>query len=171
MCQAMSRAGGTVLLLLQISKVVWCLQCYECSDFPREPGSQDESLGACPGWLRPAKYYGLTTLYDGCMTVKLANNGTVLAQNAVIYAQCLQYQKNVPSSLKLQGLQVRIRCCTQPKCNAPKKYRWDHDHRVCQKLTSKILRNTMQLQSYWNPQFFEHFSDTFFMCFIDTPCA
>ena len=36
-------------VLLQISKLVWSIQCYECSDFPREPGSQDESLGSCPG--------------------------------------------------------------------------------------------------------------------------
>lgn len=152
MCQAM-RAGGTVLLLLQISKVVWCLQCYECSDFPREPGSQDESLGACPGWLRPARYYGLTTVYDGCMTVKLANNGTVLAQNAVIYSQCLQYQRDVPNSLKLQGLQVRIRCCSQPKCNAPKKYRWDSDHRVCPQYNLCILKRNTSLHFKYSSVF------------------
>ena len=52
------------------------------------------------GWKRPAKYFGLSSLYDGCMTVKLAHNGSVLAQNAVIYSQCLQYQKDVPISLK-----------------------------------------------------------------------
>ena len=34
------------------------------------------------------------------MTVKLAYNGSVLAQNAVIYSQCLQYQKDVPISLR-----------------------------------------------------------------------
>ena len=52
------------------------------------------------GWKRPAKYFGLSSLYDGCMTVKLAYNGSVLAQNAVIYSQCLQYQKDVPISLR-----------------------------------------------------------------------
>ena len=31
------------------------------------------------GWKRPAKYFGLSSLYDGCMTVKLAHNGSVLA--------------------------------------------------------------------------------------------
>ena len=93
-----------LLLMAQISKVALALQCYECSSFPREPGSQDEPLGPCPGWLQPAKYYGLSSLYDGCMTVKLANNGTVLAQNAVIYSQCLQYQQNVPASLKLEEM-------------------------------------------------------------------
>jgi len=113
-------------VLLQISKLVWCLQCYECSDFPREPGSQDEALGKCPGWKRPAKYFGLSSLYDGCMTVKLAYNGSVLAQNAVIYSQCLQYQKDVPISLRPHSeLEVRISCCRESKCNAPKKYRWN----------------------------------------------
>ena len=110
-----------ILWLVQISHT---LQCYECSDFPREPESQDENLGPCPGWQRPAKYYGLTSLYDGCMTVKLAHNGTVLAQNAVIYSQCLEYQRNVPQSLKLHLQSVRIRCCKESKCNAPKRYRW-----------------------------------------------
>ena len=53
---------------------------------------------------RQAKYYGLSSLYDGCMTVKLGNNGSILAQNAVIYSQCLQYQQNVPDSLKLEEM-------------------------------------------------------------------
>ena len=68
-----------ILLVLSrnLVKFVWSLQCYECSDFPRERGSQDESLGSCPGWQRPTIYYGLNSLYDGCMTVKLANNGLV----------------------------------------------------------------------------------------------
>ena len=60
------------------------------------------------------------------MTVKLAHNGSVLAQNAVIYSQCLQYQKDVPLSMRpVQELEVRIGCCRESKCNAPKKYRWN----------------------------------------------
>ena len=90
--------------MVQISKVSRALQCYECSSFPREPDSQDEAFGPCPGWHRAAKYYGLSSLYDGCMTVKLANNGTILAQHAVIYSQCLQYQQNVPDTLKLEEI-------------------------------------------------------------------
>ena len=58
------------------------------------------------------------------MTVKLAHNGSVLAQNAVIYSQCLEYQRNVPESLKqLHAGPVRVRCCQKSKCNAPKRYR------------------------------------------------
>ena len=75
-----------------LPKKVDTLQCYECSDFPREPESQDETMGPCPGWQREATYYGLYSLYDGCMTVELKSNGTVIAQNAVIYSQCLEYR-------------------------------------------------------------------------------
>ena len=49
-------------------------------------------MGSCPGWQRKAKYYGLSSLYNACMTVKLKGNGTIIAQNAVIYAQCLEYK-------------------------------------------------------------------------------
>jgi len=102
------------------------LQCYECSDFPREPDSQDESLGSCPGWQRKAKYYGLSSLYNACMTVKLKGNGTIIAQNAVIYAQCLEYKMNIPKTLRpFNGAEVQIRCCQESKCNAPKQYRWN----------------------------------------------
>ena len=75
-----------------LPKKVNTLQCYECSDFPREPHSQDEPLGPCPGWQRKAIYYGLNSFYDACMTVKLKVNGTVISQNAVIYSQCLEYK-------------------------------------------------------------------------------
>ena len=81
---ATSMAFEVVSLLVLLPKVGLSLQCYECSSFPREADSLDEQFGPCPGWRRPPKYYGLTSLYNACMTVKL-RNGTILAQNAVIY--------------------------------------------------------------------------------------
>jgi len=33
------------------------LECFECSDFPREEYSEDEEMGTCPGWLRPPRYF------------------------------------------------------------------------------------------------------------------
>ena len=62
------------------------------------------------------------------MTVKLAYNGSVLAQNAVIYSQCLQYQKDVPISLRPHSGSFFENIC--PK--------------ICQKLASDILENPFE---------------------------
>ena len=49
----------TLLLLTLIAEisdhVTWSLECFECSDFPREDYSEDEEQGTCPGWLRPPR--------------------------------------------------------------------------------------------------------------------
>ncbi len=139
--------------LVLMPKVGQTLQCYECSDFPREVGSLDENFGPCPGWLRPPKYYGLSSLYDACMTVKLVN-GTILAQNAVIYKQCLGYRlvvadiqfcsiavshvncrKHIPKSLRpVSGARVRIKCCRRPRCNAPKRFHWPKEQQMRAKM-------------------------------------
>ena len=128
-----------LLMAGKFGKVAVALQCYECSSFPREPGSQDESLGPCPGWLKPAKYYGLSSLYGGCMTVKLANNGTVLAQNAVIYSQCLQYQQNVPASLKLEEMNHRCLITRVETCQRHSSFSW----------AIPLLLLTSFLRSFW----------------------
>ena len=105
------------------------IECYECSDFPAEEDSQDESLGPCPGWKRPAKKYGsgqsrrehkYTTLYDGCMTIVLTN-GSVVSQNAVIFKQCLEYSAgSLPSAVyEIFGVPAKIYCCQGSLCNGP----------------------------------------------------
>ena len=58
------------------------LDCYQCSAFPREPGSQDEPQEPCPG--QNPLTYPEDGLYDACMAITLAN-GTVVAQNAINY--------------------------------------------------------------------------------------
>ena len=45
------------VLLIEIGDhVTSSLECFECSDFPREDYSEDEEQGTCPGWLRPPRF-------------------------------------------------------------------------------------------------------------------
>ena len=46
---------ATVLIARISDHVTWSLECFECSDFPREDYSEDEEQGTCPGWLRPPR--------------------------------------------------------------------------------------------------------------------
>jgi len=45
-----------IALAIQINLTCGLLECFECSDFPREEYSEDEEMGTCPGWLRPPRY-------------------------------------------------------------------------------------------------------------------
>ena len=44
-----------ILVLETCIRATSSLECFECSDFPREDYSEDEEQGTCPGWLRPPR--------------------------------------------------------------------------------------------------------------------
>ncbi len=99
------------VIVMQANLTCGVLECFECSDFPREEYSEDEEMGTCPGWLRPPRLtsatlwykiklltrvfsyrtYPETSIYDGCMTI-LLTNGTVVSQNAILFNECSNYQ-------------------------------------------------------------------------------
>ena len=83
------------------------VRCFQCSEFPSQPGDRDEALGPCPGqrismnvtiviftftncfmytlysgWLRPPVIFPSESVYDGCMTI-LLSNGSIVAQSGV----------------------------------------------------------------------------------------
>ncbi len=43
------------VIVIQANSTCGELECFECSDFPREEYSEDEEMGTCPGWLRPPR--------------------------------------------------------------------------------------------------------------------
>ena len=66
------------------------LECFECSEFPREEDSMDEPLGPCPGWRnsshqvqRYSKVQGAGSLYDGCLTIRILPSLQVVGQHGV----------------------------------------------------------------------------------------
>merc|ERR1719460_1869969 len=65
------------------------VRCFQCSEFPVQPGDRDEAMGPCPGWLRPPVIFPSESVYDGCMTI-LLSNGSIVAQSGVVFASCEQ---------------------------------------------------------------------------------
>ena len=99
------------------------LECFKCSDFPREEGSLDEPLGACPGWdhaglQRLSLEKGAGSLYDGCLTIRLRPSRRIVAQSAANFETCSSANFNT-TVFEVFGMEADVTCCLGSRCNGP----------------------------------------------------
>lgn len=111
----------TIFLLSFLSGIGNGIRCFQCSQFPREEFSEDEYLGPCPAAVKSVVKYPANSLYDGCLLLEL-DNGTVAAQNAVIYEDCVKnYRYWLEDEAKtVFGQKAKVTCCGGDLCNRPR---------------------------------------------------